>query len=595
MKKSSFNMLLCGALAMTSAGFVSCGDDDDIDKLKTRVSVVEGMIGELQTQLRNAQVTGATVVSAEQDDKGVWTITLSDDKVITIVPTTSGGGGTGGGGSTVSVVDNTDNIIITVDGTQYVLPKGAAAVQLLYRPTYEDGIELFLNPQPVAVQFYMEPALTQDELNAATIEINEANVLATRAADSRLFKLSDGITAEGNVLTLPIKALEVEPGKSYALNIKITSGSKTYLSNYFIAKVDAEFSFVAYEPVDVEFASFITDANKVGEGTNTYWTATLPVGSGHELVDDFNFKEVITNVPEGAVFEIGSEQNAKGREKIDLLRASLKADGSWSLSERPGTDFASNVAGTPDGIQINVLKDDVVKMKVYFKVIDPLADLDFASTFAGKGDNHIEINPEDGSGYWLPGVNSFDIQKAFSDYADGDDAALGIVHGEAVQFLREQWSRFLVSYKEEGDVLYNDGHLQMGEVGKKYAKASKGLYWYLGGAAVTSSNRRNIPDLPETDAEKTARFGASCNGEIIDGWDWIPENDWRNVVNVDVTEDGKLVTGASYPGWGMRIHVRATYEYAYGQKYFGTNDGGIAFMFVNRRGCDPSVIDPAAR
>lgn len=591
MKKRFFNILLVGgALLLSSAGFVACNNDDEIDDLKTRLTVVEGMIGELQAQLQNAMVTGATVTEATKAADGTWTITLSDGKQIVITPSVTGGGG----GSSVTVTDNGDNLVITVAGTDYVLPKGATAVQLIYSPQYDDGMELIEDIQPVNLQFFMEPALTAEQLASATIEVNEAHVLATRA-DSRLFKIAEGASIDGNMLTVPFKALEVEAGKTYAVSLKVTAGSKTFISNYFRVKIADTFSFIAYEPMDIIFADAVkSTAAPLGEGQQLVWTVTLPLGSGYEMVDDFNFNSLITNVPEGATFEIGSDQNSAGRTRMDLLRASLKPDGSWSLAQRPGTAFNPDDADVPNGVEIVVIKDDVIKMKVYFQTIDPLAGISFKSTFVNLSE-HMEICPEDGSGFWAPGVNSWDIQQHFTAVAEGDDSAIPLQHGPAANFLKEQWSGYTVTLNDEGDVIYNDGHLRMGEIGKKYAKASRGVYWYLGGAAVTSSNRRNIVDMPEAEADKIARFGGNCNGEIIQGWDWIPYADWHDLVGVDITPEGILTTNEGYPGWGLRIHARAAYEYAYGERYIGDGDGGIAFLFINRRGCAEGVVDPAAR
>ena len=568
MKKKVFNALLIGAMFVTSAGMVSCGYDDG--DLQSRITVVEGSLAEINAQLASLQAKGLGVLKSEKTADG-YVLTLSDNSQVEIKA----------GGSTVTVTETANAFIIKVGDKEYALPKGAAAGQLIYSPQYEDGIEVY-EGKALDVKFMMSPKL--NSLDGAVIDVQEAHEMLTRAGSS-LFKVADGARIDGDFIIIPIQATEAEEGKSYAISVIVSQNGKDYISNYFTMKINSN-SFVAEDLVDYKFAPSVTDAQKDDE--TGLWTATLPA----DLADDFDFAALYSGVPAGVKYEVASASkqigNAANGDVRNILANSLSADGKWSLSGRPGCAF-------PDGFVVNITLDGVVKMKVNWIFNDPLANVDFKSSIAHLS-THMEICPEDGSGYWAPGVNSFDIPKAFSTVFDGDDSAIPLQHGDASGFLHNEWGKYAVTLKEDGDILYHDGtYIVMGDAGKKYAKHSKGFYWFLGGAAVTSSNRRNIADKPEDEAGLIAKFGGNCNGEIIGGWDWIPYEDWHDLIGIDIDEKGVMSTKEQYPGWGLRIHARASYEYDFGSRNFGDGDGGVAFLFINRRGAAEGVIDPAAR
>ena len=553
---------------VTSAGMVSCGYDDD--DLQSRITVVEGSLAEINAQLASLQAKGLGVLKSEKTANG-YVLTLSDNSLVEIKA----------GGSTVTVTETANVFIIKVGDQEYALPKGAAAAQLIYSPQYEDGIEVY-EGKPLEVKFMMSPKL--NSLDGAVIDVQEAHEMLTRAVSS-LFKVADGARIDGDFIVIPIQATEAVEGKSYAISVIVSQNGKDYISNYFTMKINSN-SFVAEDLVDYNFAASVTDAKKDGE--TGLWTATLPA----DLADDFDFAALYSGVPAGVKYEVAAASKQIGNASNDVVRNilanSLSADGKWSLSGRPGCAF-------PEGFVVNITLDGVVKMKVNWIFNDPLANVDFKSSINNLSE-HMEICPEDGSSFWAPGVNSFDIPKAFSAVFDGDDSAIPLQHGPASDFLHDQWGKYAVTLNEDGDILYHDGtYIVMGDAGKKYAKHSKGFYWFLGGAAVTSSNRRNIADKPEDEASLIAKFGGNCNGEIIGGWDWIPYEDWHDLIGIDIDEKGVMHTKEQYPGWGLRIHARASYEYDFGSRNFGDGDGGVAFLFINRRGAAEGVIDPAAR
>lgn len=60
-----------------------------------------------------------------------------------------------------------------------------------------------------------------------------------------------------------------------------------------------------------------------------------------------------------------------------MLKESLKSDGTWKFSTRPGTSFNDNEERP--GFLVNVVADDVVKAKIYVVIVDELADVDFTA------------------------------------------------------------------------------------------------------------------------------------------------------------------------------------------------------------------------
>ena len=69
MKKHILTALLVGAIAMLSTLFVtSC--NKQTEELNTRVTVLEGLVKDLEQQIKAAVVTGSTIINADQDEHG---------------------------------------------------------------------------------------------------------------------------------------------------------------------------------------------------------------------------------------------------------------------------------------------------------------------------------------------------------------------------------------------------------------------------------------------------------------------------------------------------------------------------------------------
>ena len=68
MNKHILNAFLLGTIILSCNGFTSC--NDDVDELKSRMSVVEIAIDDIKSQLQNALVTGASITKVEQKDDG---------------------------------------------------------------------------------------------------------------------------------------------------------------------------------------------------------------------------------------------------------------------------------------------------------------------------------------------------------------------------------------------------------------------------------------------------------------------------------------------------------------------------------------------
>ena len=145
MNKRFFKVLFCGALVLSSGTFlVSCSDDDNSD-LENRVSVLEGLIDDIKSQLSKAITVGATVTNWNAEKR---IITLNDGTKIDL-------GAGGGEASNITVGDGF--IIISIGGTEYALPMATTVKSLVYCPEFTDGIVAMDGKGVAVVRFLATP------------------------------------------------------------------------------------------------------------------------------------------------------------------------------------------------------------------------------------------------------------------------------------------------------------------------------------------------------------------------------------------------------------------------------------------------------
>lgn len=581
MNKRFLNVLLCGVMLFSTGIFSSCGED--VDDLKSRVSVLEVAVADLKDQLSNAMTTGATIVKVEEAN-GTYTLTLSDGKVITIKPGT-------GSGANITVEKNEKNVIITVDETEYVLPIGSAVNSLIYSPETTDGIVNIGNTS-ITVNFLATPAITSANLESATFDIAEAHQL--KVGGNGLFKVDGDVTLEGDFIKVPIKALGVEASKSYAVAIYMTiNGTTAISSNYFTVKVSDDYSFNSEELVTPTFSNAITDATEVSPG---FWTATLPETDAVSFLNEFNFNTLVSLPSINAAdlrFELGVKANQNGnvQDRYDFLKSCLTANGAWKMQGRPGSNFNKKEGDAkPDGVLINVVVNDVIKAKIYWKVIDPLANIDFHGGLVNFSE-HMEYGNSgvDGTGVGEgegiivnPGVNSIDLARTLIG------GKLSLVHGNGMKFLNAL-KAYSVKLGEEDLVMSDGTKLVVTNVGKKYTKFSRGLNWFNIQTSIAKSQRRN---WTMSDDEKKALAQSDCNGEIVTGWDGLPGED-MTAKGLNITSDGFFKTTTAYGGWALRVGMGLEFEYDYGMKPI--SNGCLVFLWINRRTSAENVVDVAPR
>ena len=573
MNKRFLNLLLCGVMIFSTGIFSSCGDD--VDDLKSRVSVLEVAIADLKEQLSNAMTTGATIVKVEEKD-GTYTLTLSDGKVITIKPGTSGG-------SNITVEKNENNIIITVDGTEYVLPIGSAVNSLIYSPETIDGI-VNIGNTGANVNFLATPAISSGDLANATFAIAEAHQL--KAGGNDMFKVDGDATIEGDFIKVHLKALGVEAGKTYAVALQMNFNGTAISSNYFMVKVSDDFSFnseeiggftikAAYNPKSLE---------------NGFSEMTI---NGLDLLKVTNFKDLFDEIPANAVFSVAGKSVQPGgsaQERWNALNKNLSQDGAWAMKTRLGTSFNDNA--DRKGFLFNIKANDVVKAKIYVIINDELAGIDFSGQFTKEAE--AEWGGREKS--LAMGAQTINIQKGFTNY----ETDYTIIHGGAAEFFAK-WATFEVK-KGDDLLVYNDGSkLVLGNIAKEYATGCRGLYWFYRGFAIY---------VPEALATTNGKY-VDVNGKEYDGaggygYDfWLGQYDeYINnpstfyppaVTNFGITIDatnGSVTLPASYSGYGFRIGIGAGYEYAYGVKKIGSADQ-LGLFFFNRRLAPEGATMPA--
>lgn len=581
MNKQFFKVLFCGAMVLSTGTFISCNNDDDIDDLKSRVSVVETAIGELKADLDKALKTGASIVDVKLDDAtGIYTLTLSDGQKIVIKP--------GGGNITVTMTDT--EAIINVNGTEYKLPLGSAVNSLIYSPETIDGT-VEIGNTGTTVKFLPRPALTS--INGAEFTIAESHVL-TRAADGEQFKVNGAATLENGFIVVPIKALgEAEAGKTYAVSMQMKFRGTVIGSNYFNVKVADDFSAVAEELGGVTIKGDYAPKD-LADG---FKEMTI---NGLDLLGTLNFKDLFSELPEKAEFVVASsskQPGGKAQEKVDMLKASLKADGTWKFSERPGTSFNENEERP--GFLVNVVADDIVKAKIYVVIVDALADVDFTANGL-IGNFEAEWGGETKA--MEMGAQRLNFPKAITNY----ETDIPTIHNQGRENFFEKWANYSIMLGDEDLIYHNGTTLAMGDLAKKYAEGCRGIYWFFRGFAVYVPASLGV-DGKYVD-ENGKEYGAG-EGYGYDGWmgqynDYIndPVGFYQNIIDwgfgdykMDET-NGDFIFPESYTGFGLRIALGAGYEYAYGVKpLHGTGTDQLGMLFINRRVAPAGATMPAPK
>ena len=568
MKKHFISVLLIGAMVVPS--FVAC-DNKGLDDLTRRVEVLEGAWYQTQQDLQKAVVTGLTITSANQAD-GVWTLVLSDGKNVVIDTN-------GGGGAAVSVEETADAFIITVNSNSYTIPKvsSAAVNSLVYVPEFVDQI-VNIGEEGAVVNFLATPSFNASE---ATFDIADAREVKTRAG-AGLFKV-ESAENDGDLIKVALKALAAESNKDYTVALKVELKGTAISSNYFVVHVGEN----SFEPEALEDPKFIDAVSATA--VNDSWRAQLP--------DEV--KSLYKELPAGNVtFELAPAelQNGQVSSRYDLFRNCLAADGTWTMNTRPGT---SCYDPDKDGIYVYCKVNDQIKNKVFWTINDPIRT-GLASYSRDDdpvyGDIHYAPFPESQHMEYRPmvpaGANKISFAELFLKATPGEENDyLWFQHGDAPKAI-EGLQKLEITAVENGDILYADEEegFVLGELGKKLARHSRGVWWQSTQPSVVSSQRQNLTE-EQKDAVKAA-YGVECNGEIIGGWDGNAY-DAHEQQGWDFDGAGYFVTNASYTGTAYRFGIGMRFEYDYGQIRIG--GWHTCYMFFNRRVAPEGAVDPSPR
>lgn len=586
MKKQLIKVLLCGAVAIASASvFTSC-NNEAIDDLTTRVTVLEGMVRQLESDLQAAMVTGATITSASQDASGAWTIVLSDGKSIKIDPST-------GGGSSITVEETANAFVITVNGNEYAIPKGGAGVQLVFAPEFADG-KVFVGNDGATVKFLVN---TNIDLASTTFDVAEAHELQTRASfGSDLFTVKDP-AIDGNFLVLTLKGVGCSAGVTYAVSIVANVGTSYAVSNYFTVVVSDD-----YADTSEQIGDFAINGqyNPTAVDEAGFCSVTVP---GDALVTGFDFLTMFDQKPEGAKIEIakaGSQPGGKAQEKYDYIAEALGADGIFAWKRAPRTDFNVN---DQHGFLIKLVANDVTKAKVYVQIDNPLAnpDIDWFPGFGGQFECEWHSRTE-------PlglGAQTIDLQyifnvdhgkvylpEAFDDsQTTNPDYEINLIFG-GQEFFQAYTSCYvaLPDDNEKTILEFNGDKLAPGDYGKKFlCPDNEGIGWFNRNLNVSWSGDE-VPGPYVWDNEEQGE----CAGQDEVGIDWWwgdPNGNPLNIQNeanalvnfygIYIDHDGVFHTNENYCGFPMRLGIGAYFDYAYGTKCLKPDQFGL--MFINRR------------
>lgn len=602
MNKQFFYALLCGAMILFTGTFTSCNNDDELNDLKGRVSVLEVALEDI---VQKALTTGASVTSAQKGNDGSWKISLSDGQVIDIAAP-----GTGGGGSNITVTITDTEAIFTIDEREYRLPLGASVSSLVYSPEYVDGI-VELGNEGAEVRFLARPALTS--VDGATFTVAESHGLKTRATDGEDFSVTSA-SIDGNFIKLTIVGIGAAASSTHAVSVQMELKGTVIGSNYFTVQVSDDFEFKAE---DIDPAIQPKAAYSTG--------ATLADGFVEMQVNgvDFsavtNFKDLFDGLPTDAQFVIAPEAVQPGGDaqaKQGVLASSLATDGTWTLTERLGTSFNGNAERK--GFLVYVRNADLqIKAKIWVMINDELANLDFITgsdnvTLAGGGlvqlEKHMEYGTPAEVGLGLadgtpiivePGVNSINLMVSLmagkiSIFHDWAKEPNGDGKGQGEQFY-DSFKNYSLQVNGQDFIFSDQSTWVLSDFAKTFTKHSSGLKWVNIHSSLGKSQRRNWVDAegnPMADADKQAIAGSDCNGELQGGWDPTSAEDLA-AHGIRIAENGFLQTDALYGGWCMRLGVGLRFEYDYGEK--NLHNGCLVFLWINRRNSAEGVVDLAPR
>ena len=566
MKNKLISMLLIGAFA--APVFFSC-ESSKLNELDERVTALEGAWHQTEEALKDAVVAGYTILNAVEQN-GVWTLTLSNNTVITIAPGT-------GGGAAVSVEETADSYIITVNGTAYAIPKASPIGSIVFVPEYGDDLVPVGNDGAV-VKFLATPAFTS--LDGVSFGIADAREVKTRAGEG-LFSVSNPVLEDG-LLAVNIKGTGAEAGKVYIVALKATVQGATISSNYFRVQISDDFSFDREALEEPVFAEGI-EAEKVGDS----YRAPLPASV--DFLGEFDFLSLfdkVTDAQDADVrFELApaGEQNGQVASRYDFFSSCITDGHVWKMQGRPGS---SCYDPEKDGIYIYCIVNDQVKNKIFWTIDDPIRT---GLASFGRDDDpvygDIHYSPDFPEGQHMEyrtmvpaGENHISFTELFmKSKINEENDYLWFQHGDAPKAI--EWIQNLsIDVNEPGDILYSDGTtLALGELGASLSRHSQGIFWQSTQPSILSSQRDNL-----TEEQKQAvkdEFGTECNGEIISGWDG---NAWDIHEQLGFDWNGQeFVTNANYTGTGFRFGVGLRFEYDYGQIRIG--GWHTAYIFFNRR------------
>lgn len=584
MKKQLIKVLLCGAVAIVSASMFTSCNNEAIDDLTTRVTVLEGMVRQLESDLQAAMVTGATITNASQDANGVWTLVLSDGKTIKIDPST---------GAAVSVVETADAFIIQVGENSYAIPKGGAGVQLIYSPEYADGI-VKLGNDGATIKFLVNSNIN---LTTTTFDVAEAHELLTRiSGGSDLFTVKDP-KMEGDFLVLTLKGVGCEAGKTYTASILANVGTSQAISNYFTVEVGDDFVDNSEQIGDFTLSA---QFNPTAVDEKGFCSVTVP---GEALVAGFDMYSIFEQMPEGSTIEIaksGSQPGGKAQEKYALIAEALGTDGTFAWKHAPRTDF--NV-DEQHGFLIKLVADDITKAKVYVQIDNPLANSEI-NWFPGYGGG-VEIEWHSRTEALGLGAQTIDLpylfnlshEKIYMPEADFDDSQttnpdydLNLFFGDGKGFYNAYNNLYVTVPGDEDKVIieFNGDKIAAGDYGKKFlCPDNEAIAWYNRGFNCNLGEGGD--DGVILDNEEQTRINKDDIG--IDWWWGDPNGNPRNINNeapalvqyygVYIDKDGVLHTGEKYCGFSMRLAFGAYFDYAYGTKCILADQFGL--LYINRR------------
>ncbi len=322
---------------------------------------------------------------------------------------------------------------------------------------------------------------------------------------------------------------------------------------------------------------------------------------GVKLVSGLDLSALFDGSAPTGYYMTTEPQGSAAIEKYSILEASLSGT-TFKLADNLNKDLGGT-DGDNAGFHI-WLETDRYPLDLNIRIIDPLKDVNF-SGLMGNASYNVGYKYNDVA--FKPGVNEFDLASALrtetwdtydkttSDYYISNDG-------------------FFTNFKSQlkfGDDVLVDAGLIDGEDSKKYSAGDNPcVVWYDREFSPVSEKLEETTDtkyftdrdhLKYDDGEDTFVYNQK---DVFHNFWWSYDDTYDHLskassivpdiceyYGIDITPEGKVVTGTNYGGFGFYLQINAYFQYAFGIKRLSSEQKFI-ILYINYHYIDANATWP---